>query len=98
MAIQIKYIDERLFTVNGKQVILDMEGNWVAKSRLTSEELKSAKDYINALNSERKIKSPEIKKIEHKIKSLEKQPDDDAKFFLLNYLRKKLEKLKNEMV
>lgn len=59
MSNAINTINDRSFTINGKLIEKDMEGNWVKKTELTPSEEKAASNWIRVLNEE------EYKKHEH---------------------------------
>ena len=46
MAIEIKKVDSSTVTINGKEVIMDMDGKWICHERLTPTEEKAFRDYF----------------------------------------------------
>ena len=49
MAITINQVDDKTITVNGKEVILDMDNNWIAHEELTNNEISAFKQHLNSL-------------------------------------------------
>ena len=46
MAIEIKKLDNNTLSVNGKEVILDMDGKWICHEIMSGDEVRAFKHHI----------------------------------------------------
>ena len=51
MCVRIKQINDRVFSVNGKPIYLDVNDNWVANGAMTPKEEEAARKHIETINS-----------------------------------------------
>ncbi len=49
MAIEINQVNDTTYTVDSHQVVLDQNGNWVAKTELTTKQITAFQRHIQAV-------------------------------------------------